>query len=100
MASLTLKNLPDQLLGRLRERASQDRRSLNQELIFLLDHALADSGSPMSQSVAPGGVPTFAAERQIRAWSSLAGRWDSDLSAEEEIESILRRRTRGREVEL
>jgi plasmid stability protein len=40
MASITLKNVPDQLLNSLRERADRDRRSLNQQAILLLEQAL------------------------------------------------------------
>ncbi len=46
MSSLTLKDLPDDLLQRLRERARHQRRSLNREAILLLEQALApDAGS-------------------------------------------------------
>jgi len=44
MASFTLKNIPDPLLERLRERAESDRRSLTQEILFLLEEALRGAG--------------------------------------------------------
>jgi plasmid stability protein len=44
MASLTLKNLPEELLRSLREAAEKDRRSLTQEIIYLLDTALRSRG--------------------------------------------------------
>ena len=40
MASLTLKGLPDRLLERLRDRAKTERRSLNQQVIRMLEEAL------------------------------------------------------------
>ncbi len=40
MASLTLKGLPDDLLNRLRTLATEERRSLNQQTILLLEQAL------------------------------------------------------------
>jgi plasmid stability protein len=40
VASLTLKNLPDDLLQALRKAADRDRRSLTQEIIHLLEVAL------------------------------------------------------------
>ena len=42
MTSLTLKGLPDTLINRLRDRAKQERRSLNQQVIVLLEKALAE----------------------------------------------------------
>jgi plasmid stability protein len=40
MASLTLKNVPEDLFAVLRQAAEQDRRSINQEVFYLLSSAL------------------------------------------------------------
>jgi plasmid stability protein len=40
MASLTLKNVPEPLLARLRRRAAANRRSLNREIIASLETTL------------------------------------------------------------
>jgi len=40
MATLTIRNVPDDLHARLKERARRNRRSLNQEVIAELDEAL------------------------------------------------------------
>lgn len=40
MTSLTLKGIPDDVMERLRERAKHERRSLNQQAIYLLEQAL------------------------------------------------------------
>lgn len=93
VASLTIKNLPEDLLRALRVAAERDRRSLTQEIIHLLDTALR--GQPAAE-VAP---PT-AAEAQIAAWRKLAGRWQSDEDRETEAEAIAAQRTAGREVDL
>ena len=37
MATLTIRNLPDDVHGRLKEQAKRNRRSLNQEVIALLE---------------------------------------------------------------
>ena len=39
MATITLKNLPDELHVRLKERAARNRRSLNNEVIACLEEA-------------------------------------------------------------
>ena len=41
MASLTIKNIPDDLLERLRAKAASDRRSLTKEVVHLLETVLA-----------------------------------------------------------
>lgn len=43
MATLTLKNVPDQVLARLKEEAERNRRSLTQETLVRLERSL---GSP------------------------------------------------------
>jgi hypothetical protein len=39
MASITLKGLPDELKDRIQEMADRERRSLNQQAIYLLERA-------------------------------------------------------------
>ena len=93
MASLTLKNLPDELLSALREAAKKDRRSLTQEIIHLLDRALRGRG----ERTAP---PRPDIDAQVAAWRKLAGRWESDADHATEAERVMEKRTPGREVDL
>ncbi len=46
MATLTLKNLPDDLHRRLKARAERNHRSLNREAIRLLEQAVALDPEP------------------------------------------------------
>ena len=47
MATLNVKNLPDRLYRRLRERARRNRRSMAQEVTVMLGDAL-DQAEPLS----------------------------------------------------
>jgi hypothetical protein len=40
MATLTLKQIPDELIQQLREAAQHERRSMNQHAVYLLEQAL------------------------------------------------------------
>ena len=42
MTSLTLRNIPDALMERLRGLAEEEQRSLNEQVLFLLDEATAE----------------------------------------------------------
>lgn len=42
MPALTLKGIPDEVMDRLRTLADQERRSMNQQAILLLEAALAE----------------------------------------------------------
>jgi hypothetical protein len=92
VVTITLKNVPDDLVTRLRSLASEEGRSLNEQIVHLLDSALgAGSGER---------VLITESERQAAAWRRLAGRWESQESAEEEIAKIYASRTEGRKIEL
>jgi len=93
MPSLTLKNLPDSFLKALREAAERDRRSLTQEVIYLVEEALQNR--PQSQPRHDRDL-----ESQVAAWRALAARWESDVDIETESQRLLDGRTGGREVEL
>lgn len=49
--NLSIKNVPDNLAGRLRSRAERNRRSLQRELLSILERA-ADEGEGLSPSTA------------------------------------------------
>jgi len=85
MPTLTIRDLPPEVLDRLRRRAAEERRSLNQEAIYLLDFALR--------------TEMFSPSAQAEAWIRLA-RWKSSRSAKQEIAEIYAARTRGRPVKL
>ena len=94
MASLTIKNIPEDLLERLRAKAASDRRSLTKEVVHLLETVLA------GESADAEGRLRAESESQVAAWRRLAGRWKSDRTLAEETPDIYEKRTSGREVDL
>jgi len=93
MTALTLKNVPEDLLRALRGAAERDRRSLNQQIIHLLEAAI--SGGDRGEVLRPAEL-----QAQLAAWRKLAGQWQSDLDLPQETARVVGRRTRGRKVEL
>jgi len=91
MPSITLKNIPPELIGRLKRRARQRRRSLTQEVLWLLEEAL---------DMPPPSTDTDRVTAQVEAWRRLAGRWVSDQPVDAEVDAIYEARTDGREVDL
>lgn len=92
MASLTIKNIPERLLARLRERAAAENRSMNREIIRLLDESLSEDWSLRLE------FRRTLADVQADAWSRLGGSWKSDVPIEEEIADIYSARSGGREI--
>ena len=89
MPSLTLKDIPKDLLDRLRAAAARDRRSIAQEVLVLIEGGLAERETPEERS-----------ERQLAAWRALAGSWRSAEDFDAEVASIYDARTPGRDVDL
>lgn len=52
MATLTIKNLPDELYQELKRRATENRRSLNSEVIYSLEQLLRGGGARRRPAVA------------------------------------------------
>ncbi|MEM9557633.1 MAG: Arc family DNA-binding protein [Acidobacteriota bacterium] len=88
MASFTLKNLPPELLERLRERAADERRSVNQQAIHMLEQALERPD------------PILEARIQADAWHRLAGLWLDERPVREEIAAIYAARSGGRPLDV
>ncbi len=94
MPSLTIKDIPEKLLRRVRARAAADRRSMNGAVIQLLDEALAGRPPRVADSAQARALA------QAEAWRRLAGRWRSRRAVSQEIAQIYAARSRGRPVRL
>ena len=91
MRSITIKNIPEHLLARVRERANAEHRSVNKEFIQLVEAAL--------QGEQAGAVAREQAAQQVVAWSNLPGKWACDDAAAE-TGAIYAARSQGRDVSL
>lgn len=99
MASITLRGIPDELLTVIRALARRERRSLNSELLVLLEegfdaHAVEQAPTP------PASEYDAAKATQLEVWDGLAGQWQDVRTTEEIVADIREARTPGREIEL
>jgi antitoxin FitA len=69
--TLTLKNVPDELVERLKAAAAQNRRSLNREAILVLETALSPGRVSMPERL--GRARALRAALPARARFSAAG---------------------------
>ena len=83
MSSITIKEIPEELLERLRRRAAEDRRSMNKEIIHLLAMALSLESPEVDAARRVGQI-----EAQVQAWRQLAGRWESEVEAAHVTEAV------------
>lgn len=95
MASITVRNIPDSVLKRIKTLSQIERRSMNSELLRLIERGLNEEIEKKSS-----GANLLSSETQAKMWEELIGMWEDDRSAEEIIKDIYSHRTAGRHVDL
>ena len=95
MASITIRNIPDEVLERIRALSSIERRSLNNEILVILERG---TYSEYEEKLLKHKY--LSKSTQMEIWRKLAGTWEDSRSAKEIIEDIYSNRTVGREVQL
>jgi plasmid stability protein len=95
MKSITLRNIPDELLARLRTLAVIEKRSLNNEILMVLEKGLAKESEYRTKFNANLSMDT-----QIKIWQNLCGQWKDKRSTDEIIGDIIGSRSEGRSVDL
>ena len=115
MPALTIRNIPERTLERLRARAAREHRSLNGEILALFEEAAGEvpegpvymppvplPPKPTFRVLRPGEEPPplSPAERKKRLEKLESIRWVDSRSTEEIIADIVGSRTMGREVNL
>ena len=95
MASITVRNIPDTVLKRIRELSSMERRSVNNEILIILERGAYGEYQDRLQR-----RKHLSKETQLEIWKKLAGTWEDKRSAKEIIEDIYSHRTAGRSVKL
>ena len=108
MPALTIRNIPERTLERLRTRAARGHRSLNGEILALFEEAAGEVPEgpvymppvPLPPKPTFGTVPAGERKKRLEKLFSLAGTWIDERSTEEIIADIVGSRTMGREVNL
>jgi plasmid stability protein len=64
MATLTIDNLPDDLMAKLQQLATQNNQTLNEQIITLLKQAVQKPQPPLTFLISPETDPTWEERRQ------------------------------------
>jgi plasmid stability protein len=95
MKSITVRNIPDELLDRLRTLSVVEKRSLNNEMLIVLEKGLAKESEDKTNF-----KNHLSMETQIKIWQNLSGQWKDNRSTDEIIRDIVDSRSEGRSVDL
>ncbi len=93
MVNLTIRNIPDEIIKRIKTLSKLERRSLNNEILILLEKGLSSELDLKERKF-------INKELQIEIWRELSGLWKDKRKTKEIIEDIYSTRTNGREVKL
>ena len=95
MASITIRNIPESILAKVRALSKIKKRSMNNELLLLIEKGLIEETERKSD-----GENLLSKESQLAIWEGIIGKWADDRTAHEIHEDIYAHRTAGRNVEL
>ena len=95
MKSITVRNIPDELLDRLRTLSVIEKRSLNNEILMVLEKGLTRESEYKTEFKNHLSIDT-----QIKIWQNLCGKWKDNRSTDEIIKDIIYSRSEGRSVDL
>jgi plasmid stability protein len=95
MKSITVRNIPDKLIDRLRTLSVIEKRSLNNEILIVLEKGLAKESEYKTNFKSH-----LSPDTQIKIWQNLCGQWKDNRSTDEIIDDIIDSRSEGRSVDL
>ena len=93
--NITIRNIPKEVIEKIRTLSQVERRSLNSEILMVLERGLEEKLGRMFDIKS-----NMTRELQTDIWRNLSAKWDDERSTEEIIEDIYSHRTKGRDVEL
>ncbi len=93
MPNIVIKNIPEDVISKIRVLSETDKRSMNSEILFIIDKGLNVDSVKQAES-------KISKEDQVNVWNKLCGKWEDDRSTKAIIKDINKSRTFGRDFDL
>jgi plasmid stability protein len=93
MTSITIRNIPDEVIEIVKTLARTEKRSINNELVLLIEKGIININKIKEEN-------SISRETQLNLWNEISGKWEDERPTEEIIRDIYDSRTTGREVAL
>lgn len=93
--NLTIRNIPDDVINKIRTLSQMEKRSLNNEILFVLERGIQEEVRHFFNI-----KRNISKNTQINIWRKLSKEWQDDRSTDEIINDIYNSRTLGREFQL
>lgn len=99
MVSLTIRNIPEEILKRIRIFAAKERRSLNSEMLIVIEEGLSARISEKTGTNSEGNASFVSSAGREKIWEELCGAWQDTRNFNEIRDQIYRDRENiGREI--
>lgn len=95
MANITVRNIPEEIIRKIRILSSKERRSLNNQILMVLEAGLEKRMENDSKTQI-----RVDKEAQLNIWDKLCGRWNDERTSAEIVDDIMEHRTEGRKVQI
>jgi len=95
MANITIRNIPEDIFERIRTLSSVEKRSLNSELLMIMERGLE-----AEVALRTGQSGEIAMSTQLKIWEQILGQWEDHRTTQEIVADIYEHRTLGRPVDL
>lgn len=94
MVSLTIRNIPEEILRRIRIFAARERRSMNSEILMVIEEGLSSriatetaTGSFSAGAFSAGTALSSAGREKV--WTELCGEWKDTKTEREALSEVL-----------
>jgi len=95
MANITVRNIPDDVFEKIKALSLAERRSINNELLFIIERGTRSEYDEKLNEKQPVSKST-----QLDLWNKILRTWQDSRSSEEIISDIYNHRSPGRDVNL
>ena len=94
MPNLTIRDIPTDVLNKIKFLSQTERRSINSEILLILEKGLKN----YIYENASSKNHIISKETQLEIWANLSGKWEDNRETESIIDDIYSKRTKGRDV--
>lgn len=99
MVNLTLRNIPEELLKKVRIFAARERRSLNSEMLMIVEEGV---NHRISEGTANAGgqnnSATMSGLARDKLWTELCGSWQGSESIQDLIAAVYVQRSGDKQI--
>ena len=93
--NLTIRNIPEDVIKKIRTLSQMEKRSLNNEILLVLERGIQEEVKHLFNI-----KRNVSKDAQISIWKKLSKEWQDDRTTDEIINDIYNNRTLGREFQL